>query len=74
MRKLHSLIAAVAAAVCFASLAACAHGSSILSVNGQPITKAELDSKLEETPKAKSVLREMIQETLIDQYARSHDV
>lgn len=52
-----------------ASLAACAGGGSVVTVNGQPISRAQLDTKLEGSPVARSILQQMVQEALIDQYA-----
>jgi foldase protein PrsA len=43
-------------------------------VNGTKITRAELDKKLESSPQAKQVLTQLVQQDLIDQYARDKKV
>ncbi len=72
-------IAAVGAAALCASLAACANssgggGGNIASVNGQAITRADFDKKLESSPAARQALNQMVQQDLIDQYARDKKV
>jgi foldase protein PrsA len=64
------------AALCF-SLAACANtsgGGNVASVNGQAISRADLDRKLESSAAAKQALQQMVQQTLLDQYARDKKV
>jgi foldase protein PrsA len=56
-----------------ASLAACSPGGgggNIASVNGQNITHADFDRRLEASPTAKQVLNQMVQQKLIDEYAQ----
>ena len=75
-RTLRAAAALGTAALCF-SLAACANGSgggNVASVNGQAISRADLDHKLESSPSAKQVLSQMVQQTLLDQYARDKKV
>jgi len=57
-------------------LAACnsGGGSTIATVNGQKITKAEFDQKLESSPAGRGVLNQMIQADLIDQYAKDNHI
>jgi foldase protein PrsA len=64
------------AALCV-SLAACSNGGgggNVASVNGQAISHADLDHKLESSPAAKQALTQMVQQTLLDQYARDNKV
>ncbi|HEY0382310.1 MAG TPA: peptidylprolyl isomerase [Candidatus Elarobacter sp.] len=64
------------AALCV-SLAACNNGGgggNIAAVNGQTISRADFDHKLESSPAAKQVLGQMVQQQLIDQYARDKKV
>ncbi|MBV9408068.1 MAG: peptidylprolyl isomerase, partial [Candidatus Eremiobacteraeota bacterium] len=72
------IAAAVGAAALCASLAACANssggGGNIASVNGQAITRADFDKKLESSPAARQALNQMVQQDLIDQYARDKKV
>ena len=61
-----------------ATVTACGSGSStILTVNGQAVTRDQLDTKLENssTPvTARSVLQLMVTDDLIDQYAQTHKI
>ncbi|HTW83855.1 MAG TPA: peptidylprolyl isomerase [Candidatus Sulfotelmatobacter sp.] len=64
------------AALCI-SLAACASGGgggTIVSVNGQNISKADFDNRLENGPAAKQVLNQMVQQKLIDSYAQDKHI
>ena len=75
-RTLRAAAALGTAALCV-SLAACSTGSgggNVASVNGQNITRADFDKKLESSPTARQVLTQMVQQDLIDQYARDKKV
>jgi foldase protein PrsA len=77
MRKGHRFVAGIATALLTVSLAACAgggDGSSVATVNGQNISRSDLDQKLEGSPSARSVLQQMVTNTLIDQYAKDHNI
>lgn len=65
------VVAILASALLGITLAACggAGGGTIVTVNGQPITKAELDAKLEASAAGKQTLNQLVQAKLIDQYA-----
>lgn len=58
------------------SLAACGGGGggTVATVNGQAITHADLDQKLETSPAAKGLLQQMVQNDLIDQYAQKNHI
>ena len=43
-------------------------------LNGQSISHADLDNKLESSPAARGVLQNMVMSTLIDQYAKQHNI
>ncbi|HET9097525.1 MAG TPA: peptidylprolyl isomerase [Candidatus Baltobacteraceae bacterium] len=43
-------------------------------MNGQSISHADLDNKLESSPAARGVLQNMVMSTLIDQYAKQHNI
>ncbi len=65
------------AALGLALLAGCSNtsgGASIASINGQNITKAQLDEKLENGAASKQVLNTIVQGMLIDQYAKDNNV
>lgn len=70
MSKAHFIIAGLLAV----SLAACSGGGSIATVNGQAISRSDFDSKLEGSPAARSVLQQMVQSQLLDQYASKNHI
>ncbi len=60
-----------------ALLAGCSNGgggASIASVNGENISKTQLDSKLEDSAASKQVLNTIVQGMLIDQYAKDNNI
>jgi foldase protein PrsA len=56
------------------SLAACANGGTVATVNGQPISQAAFQARLEASPVARQVLQQMVQDTLIEQYAKNNNI
>ncbi|MDE2573046.1 MAG: peptidylprolyl isomerase [bacterium] len=71
----HRLVALAAASALGLSLAACSGGGKTLaSVNGQKITKAQLDTKLEASPGGKQMLGQLIQTALLDDYAKQKGI
>ena len=65
-------LAGIATATLLLSLAACGSGGGggdIAAVNGQKISKADFDRKLEAGPAGKSTLTQLVQQSLVDQYA-----
>ncbi|TAM59257.1 peptidylprolyl isomerase [bacterium] len=71
----HRLALLAAVGALSLSLAACSGGGGTLaSVNGQKITKAQLDSKLEASPGGKQMLGQLIQTALLDQYAKQKGI
>jgi foldase protein PrsA len=77
MSKAHRLVAGLATAVLTISLAACGGGGgggAVASVNGQSISHADLDNKLEGSPAARGVLQNLVMSMLIDQYAQQHHI
>jgi foldase protein PrsA len=77
MSKAHRLVAGIAAALLTVSLAACGGGGGggdVVTVNGQGISHAELDSKLEGSPQARGVLQNLVMSMLIDQYGQQHHI
>jgi len=70
---------ALATALFGAALAGCSSGSSggggdVATVNGDHITRADFDAKLESGPQGKAILNQMVQTDLIDQYGRDNHV
>ena len=76
-RTLRTAAALGAAALCV-SFVACNNGGggggNVAAVNGQAISRADFDRKLESSPTAKQVLSQMVQQQLLDQYARDKKV
>ncbi len=75
-RTLRTVAALGTAALCV-SLAACSNGGgggNVAAVNGQNISRADFDHKLESSPAAKQTLGQMVQQQLLDQYARDKKV
>jgi foldase protein PrsA len=56
------------------SLAACSGGSPVATVNGQPISRSSFNQRLEASPMGRTVLQQLVQETLIDQYAKNNNL
>lgn len=76
MLKAHRIAAGVATALLTIVLSACSSGNNaaVVTVNGQAIPKSTLDSKLEAAPTARQTLQQIVQQTLIDQYAKDNKV
>ncbi len=55
------------------SLAACS-GGAVATVNGQPISRSTFNTRLEGSPMGRTVLQQLVQETLIDEYAKSNKI
>jgi foldase protein PrsA len=74
-RTLRAVAALGTAALCV-SLAACnsGGGGNVAAVNGQGISRADFDHKLESSPTAKQVLGTLVQQQLLDQYARDKKI
>jgi foldase protein PrsA len=75
MPKVDRIVAGLCTVLLAASLSACAGGGgTIATVNGQAISKADFDSKLEQSPAALSTLQQMVREMLINQYAQKNNI
>lgn len=76
--KVIPLVATLATAGLCVSLAACSSqsssGGNIATVNGQAITRAEFDRKLESGPAGKQTLLQLVQAQLVDQYATKNNI
>jgi foldase protein PrsA len=73
-RTIRSAAALGAATLAFSLIACSNGGGNIASVNGQNISHADLDRKLEASPVAKQALTQMVQQDLLDQYARDKHI
>jgi foldase protein PrsA len=77
MPYFHRSLAVVAAAVLSVTFAACANSGSsgdVVAVNGQRISRAEFDRKLESGAAAKQVLSQLVQQQLVDQYGKESKI
>ena len=75
MSRMFRIAAALGTAALCVSLTACnGGGGNVASVNGQAISRSELDRKLESSAVAKQVLNQMVQQTLLEQYARDKKI
>lgn len=75
MSKAHRLLAGMITALLTVTLAACGGGGgNVATVNGQAVTHAELDQKLETGPSAKGVFQQLVTNDLIDQYASKNNI
>ncbi len=75
-RTIRTAAALGAAALCV-TLAACNNGGgggNVATVNGQAISRADFDHKLESSAAAKQTLNQMVQQVLVDQYARDKKI
>ena len=72
----HRALAALATVLLGLTVAGCSGGSSadVASVNGDKISRADFDAKLESGPQGKAVLTQLVQSQLIDQYAKDNHV
>jgi foldase protein PrsA len=59
-----------------AAIAGCSGGSSgtVATVNGEAISRADFENRLESGPQAKQILSQMIQTKLLDQYATENHI
>ena len=79
MSVVNRAVAGFATAALCVSFAACSSvgessGGDVASVNGQKISRADFDKKLESGPAGKSVLTQLVQQALVDQYATTNKI
>jgi foldase protein PrsA len=74
MSKAQRVIAGIATILLGAALAACSGGGAVATVNGQPISQADFATKLAGSPVARGILQQMVQEALIEQYAKQNNI
>jgi foldase protein PrsA len=72
MSKAQRMAVGLTALLLGTSLAACSGSGAVATVNGQPISEADFDKRLAASPMAKNVLQQMVQETLLMQYAKNN--
>jgi len=69
-----SRVLAVLAIAIGLTFTACSKGPDIATVNGQGISRAEFEAKVDSSPQAKGALFQLIQGDLIDQYAAANHI
>jgi|HubBroStandDraft_4_1064222.scaffolds.fasta_scaffold00005_13 foldase protein PrsA len=74
MSKAQRLTVGLASLLMGTFLAACSGGGAIATVNGQPISRSTFDQRLESSPMGRTVLQQLVQETLIEQYAKNNNI
>lgn len=77
MRIIRAIAAVATVTLCASALAACSSGNgggNVASVNGQNITRADFDKKLESSPTGKQVLTQMVQQSLVDSYGKDNKI
>ena len=74
MSKALRITVGLAALLLGTSVAACSGGGAVATVNGQPISRDSFNSRLETSPMARGVLQQMVQEMLLEQYAKSNNI
>ena len=76
MSRISRAVAALGTAALCISLAACSSssGGDVAAVNGQKISRGDFDHKLESSPAARQILTQLVQQDLIEQYARDKKV
>ena len=74
MAKAHRIVAGFLMTLLACAVTACSGGGTVATVNGQSISRADLDSKLESSPAAKGTLMQLTQSMLIEQYAKDNNI
>jgi foldase protein PrsA len=74
MSKAQRLAVGLAGLLLGTSLAACSGGGAVATVNGEPISHQTFDTRLEGSPIGRTILQQLVQETLIQQYAKNNNI
>lgn len=74
MSKAPRLAVGLAGLLMGTSLVACSGGGAVATVNGQPISQQTFYNRLTQSPVARTVLQQIVQETLIEQYAKNNNI
>ncbi|HLX25970.1 MAG TPA: hypothetical protein VKR05_03195, partial [Candidatus Cybelea sp.] len=62
MSKAQRITVGLAGLLMGMTLAACSSGGAVATVNGQPISNATFDARLESSPMGRTVLQQLVQE------------
>lgn len=74
MSKAQRITAGLAGLLMGIALAACSGGGAVATVNGQPISRDTFNQRLESSPMGRQVLQQLVQETLIEEYAKQNNI
>jgi foldase protein PrsA len=74
MSKAQRITVGLAGLLMGMTLAACSGGGAVATVNGQPISRETFNARLESSPMGRTVLQQLVQETLIEQYAKNNNI
>jgi len=74
MSKAQRITVGLAGLLMGMALVACSGGGAVATVNGQPISRDTFNSRLASSPMGRTVLQQLVQETLIEQYAKNNNI
>jgi foldase protein PrsA len=74
MSKAQRITVGLAGLLMGMTLVACSGGGAVATVNGQPISRETFNARLESSPMGRTVLQQLVQETLIEQYAKNNNI
>lgn len=74
MSKAQRITVGLAGLLMGMTLAACSGGGAVATVNGQPISRDTFNARLASSPMGKTILQQLVQETLIEQYAKNNNI
>ena len=74
MSKAQRITVGLAGLLMGMTLAACSGSGAVATVNGQPISRETFNTRLESSPMGRTVLQQLVQETLIEQYAKNNNI
>ncbi len=74
MSKAQRITVGLAGLLMGMTLAACSGGGAVATVNGQPISRDTFNARLASSPMGKNILQQLVQESLIEQYAKNNNI
>jgi foldase protein PrsA len=74
MSKAQRITVGLAGLLMGMALVACSGGGAVATVNGQPIGRDTFNTRLASSPMGRTVLQQLVQETLIEQYAKNNNI
>lgn len=74
MSKAQRITVGLAGLLMGIALAACSGSGAVATVNGQPVSRDTFNQRLESSPMGRQVLQQLVQETLIEEYAKQNNI